>query len=88
MDKLLDLRDYNAIVSQTVDHLDVELLLDFILYVRMPSFYVRGVVLLAVATAQQQPFELRRSGCQPQSQEADVQTDIQDSCCTQLSIYN
>ena len=35
MNKLLDLRDYSGIVSQTVDRSDIELLLDFILHVRM-----------------------------------------------------
>jgi hypothetical protein len=36
--KLLDLPDYGTIVSETKDTSDVELLLDFILYVRWPSF--------------------------------------------------
>ena len=41
--KLLVLPDFRNIVSE-INVLDTELLLDFILYVRMHSFRLRGVV--------------------------------------------
>jgi len=42
--KLLELPDYGTIVSETKDTSDVELLLDFILYVCWPPFHLFDIV--------------------------------------------
>ena len=39
--KVLDLPDYGTIVDELIEPLnDVEILIDFIIYVRQPSFYL------------------------------------------------
>ena len=43
--KVLDLQDYGIIIDELIDPVnDVELLIDFILYVRLLSIYLFGIV--------------------------------------------
>jgi hypothetical protein len=74
--KLLDSPDYGVIASELKADSDIQLLLEYILYVRIPSSACWPSDLLPIATLSQWPIGFWHSRCQQKGQEANVQSDI------------
>ena len=76
MGKLLDSQDYDVIASELKTDSDIQLLLEYILYVRILSSTCWPSDLLSIATLSRRLVKFWHSRCQPKSQGANDQTVI------------